>query len=71
VLLLERRRSALDHTGARLQALSPRSTLDRGYAIVRAGGEAVREAAAVTPGERLEIELASGGLGATVDEVRP
>ncbi len=70
-LLLERRRAALDHTGARLQALSPRATLDRGYAIVRAGGEALREAAAVAPGDSLEIELASGGLGARVEEVRP
>lgn len=70
-LLLERRRSTLDHTGARLQALSPRATLGRGYAIVRARGAALREAAAVTPGDPLEIELATGGLGATVDEVRP
>ena len=70
-LLLERRRTALDHTGARLQALSPRATLGRGYAIVRAGGEALRDAATVGPGDSLEIELASGGLGARVEEVRP
>ncbi len=69
-LLLERRRAALDHTGARLQALSPRATLGRGYAIVRAGGEALREAAAVAPGDSLEIELASGGLDARVEEIR-
>ena len=70
-LLLERRRSALDHTGARLKALSPLATLDRGYAIVRAGAVALRDASAVSHGDRLEIELASGALGATVDEVRP
>jgi exodeoxyribonuclease VII large subunit len=70
-LLLERRRSAVDHTGARLQALSPLATLGRGYAIVRAGGEALREAAAVSSGDRVEIELASGGLGARVEDVRP
>ena len=69
-LLLERRRAALDHSGARLQALSPLATLARGYAIVRAGGEALREAAAVTPGDALDIELASGGLGARVEDVR-
>jgi len=69
-LLLERRRAALDHTGARLQALSPRATLDRGYAIVRASGEALREATMVAPGDSLEIELASGGLGARVEEIR-
>jgi exodeoxyribonuclease VII large subunit len=70
-LLLERRRSSLDHCGARLQALSPRATLGRGYAIVRAGSEALRDAASVASGDRLEIELARGGLGAVVEEVRP
>ena len=71
VLLLERRRVALDHAAARLQALSPRATLIRGYAIVRAGGTALRSATATAPGGRLEIELASGGLTVTVDEVLP
>jgi exodeoxyribonuclease VII large subunit len=70
-LLLERRRAALDHAGARLQALSPLATLGRGYAIVRAHGAAVREASAVSAGERLEIELAAGSLGARVEDVRP
>jgi exodeoxyribonuclease VII large subunit len=69
-LLVERRRAALDHAGARLQALSPLATLGRGYAIVRAGGTAVREAAAVATGDHLEIELAAGSLGARVEEVR-
>jgi len=71
LLLLERRRASLDHAGARLQALSPRATLARGYAVVRAGGAALRDATAVAPGSSLEIELAAGGLAATVDEVRP
>ena len=71
VLLLERRRVALDHAAARLQALSPCATLLRGYAIVRAGGTALRSATATAPGGRLEIELASGGLTVTVDEVLP
>ena len=70
-LLLERRRSALDHTGARLQALSPLATLNRGYAIVRRKAAALRDAAAVQPGDALDIQLAAGSLGATVDEVRP
>ena len=69
-LMLERRRVTLDHAAARLQALSPHATLQRGYAIVWAGGAALREPVGVAPGSRLEIELASGGLGATVDEVR-
>jgi exodeoxyribonuclease VII large subunit len=48
-LLLERRPLALDHAGARLQALSPLATLARGYAIVRSDGEALRDAASVRP----------------------
>jgi exodeoxyribonuclease VII large subunit len=70
-LLLERRRAALDRSGARLQALSPLATLSRGYAIVRAGGEALRAATDVAVGEALDIELATGSLGARVEEVRP
>jgi len=70
LLLLERRRVALDHTAARLQALSPRATLTRGYAIVRSGGVALRNAAAIAPGSRVEIELALGGMTATVEEVQ-
>ena len=69
-LLLERRRAGLDHTGARLQTLSPLATLDRGYAIVRAGAVALRDASAVSLGDRLEIELASGALRARVEDVR-
>ncbi len=70
-LMLERRRSAVDHAGARLQALSPHATLARGYAVVRSGGEALREAAAVHPGDLLDVQLASGSLGARVEDVRP
>jgi exodeoxyribonuclease VII large subunit len=69
-LLLERRRASLDRAGARLQALSPLATLGRGYAIVRAGGVALREAVGVSPGDRLDVQLATGSLGATVEEVR-
>jgi exodeoxyribonuclease VII large subunit len=68
--LLERRRAGVDHLGARLHSLSPLATLARGYAVVRAGGKALRDAGAVGRGDSLEIELASGGLAATVDEVR-
>ena len=71
LLLLERRRVALDHAAARLQALSPRATLARGYAVVRSGGRALRDAAATAAGDRVEIELATGALVATVSEVRP
>ena len=69
-LLLERRRSAIDRAGARLTALSPRATLGRGYAIVRAGGSILRTPAGLTAGERVEVDLAEGGFGASVEDIR-
>jgi exodeoxyribonuclease VII large subunit len=69
-LVLERRRAALDRSGARLQTLSPLATLSRGYAIVRAGGDALRSAADAQTGDHLDIQLAAGSLSAHVDEVR-
>jgi exodeoxyribonuclease VII large subunit len=70
LLLLERRRAGVDLAGARLRALSPVATLDRGYAIVRAGGMVLRDAASVAAGDPIEVQLAVGGLGARVEEVR-
>ncbi|MFE0589393.1 exodeoxyribonuclease VII large subunit [Micromonospora echinospora] len=58
----------LRHTLARLRALSPAATLDRGYAIVqRADGHVVRAATEVAPGDPLRVRLAAGELAATVD----
>jgi exodeoxyribonuclease VII large subunit len=68
-LLLERRRSAIDHAGARLQALSPLATLARGYAIVRSGAEAVRDAATLQADDAIEVQLATGSLSARVEKV--
>jgi exodeoxyribonuclease VII large subunit len=55
-----------------LEALSPLATLERGYAIVcRADdGTLVTRSEQVRPGTRIDVRLASGGLGATVDETR-
>ncbi len=58
----------LRHTLARLRALSPAATLDRGYAIVqRADGHVVRAASEVAAGDPLRVRLADGELSATVD----
>jgi exodeoxyribonuclease VII large subunit len=65
LLALERRGSRLEATHGRLKALSPRSTLDRGYAIVRAGDSLVRELPA--PGTKLGIEVAAGSFGARTE----
>jgi exodeoxyribonuclease VII large subunit len=58
----------LRHTTARLRALSPAATLDRGYAIVqRPDGAVLRQPAETAPGERLRIRVAGGELAATVE----
>jgi exodeoxyribonuclease VII large subunit len=56
----------LAHTRARVVALSPQATLDRGYAVVqKTSGEVVREPDDVAPGEALRVRLAGGDLAAT------
>ncbi|HEX2045372.1 MAG TPA: exodeoxyribonuclease VII large subunit, partial [Gaiellaceae bacterium] len=70
-LLVERKRGGLEALAGRLRTLSPRATLARGYAIVRAGdGRIVRAAGPLAPGTRVDVELAEGGFGATVEDVR-
>jgi exodeoxyribonuclease VII large subunit len=66
-LMVERKRARLEHAAGRLRALSPRSTLERGYAIVRVDAGIVRTVEAVTPGDELEIEMADGRLGARAE----
>ena len=68
-LLLERKRAQLDALAGRLRALSPRATLERGYAIVRQEGGIVRSARGIAPGSRVDVELAEGALGARVEEI--
>ena len=66
-LLVERRRAALEHAAGRLRTLSPRSTLNRGYAIVRANDTIVRSPAAVESGQSIEVQVSEGRFGARVD----
>jgi exodeoxyribonuclease VII large subunit len=66
-LAVERKRARLEHAAGRLRTLSPRATLERGYAIVRTHDEIVRTAAAVSTGDPVEIEVADGRFGARVE----
>ena len=66
-LTVERKRARLEHAAGRLRALSPRATLQRGYAIVRAGDEIVRSSAAISTGEQIDVEVADGHFGARVE----
>ena len=52
---------------AHLRSLSPQSTLDRGYSVVRnAKGEVIRDPKALKPGDLLAIKVAKGETSATV-----
>jgi exodeoxyribonuclease VII large subunit len=65
---LDLHRSALAGAHARLLALSPRATLERGYAIIRQRerGAVVRSVTQVQPGDELAIQVQDGEFGAVV-----
>lgn len=71
--LLHRRRERLSLAQRTLESVSPLATLQRGYAIVTSGedGAIVTDAGTVAHGAAIDIQLARGGLAATVDESRP
>jgi exodeoxyribonuclease VII large subunit len=71
-LAVERKRAALENSAAKLVALSPVQTLERGYAIVRTdSGDVVASTSEVSAGAHVEVTLAEGGFGARVEEVTP
>ncbi|MGD9606710.1 MAG: exodeoxyribonuclease VII large subunit [Leucobacter sp.] len=67
------RESELAHTRARLAALSPRATLERGYAIVQVvssdgtPGAVLRDPVSAPAGTQLRLSLAGGRLDATAE----
>jgi exodeoxyribonuclease VII large subunit len=67
LLALERKRARIDNLHARLGALSPVATLDRGYAIVRRGDDVVRSPEQVSSGESLSVLVAEGTFGVTAE----
>jgi exodeoxyribonuclease VII large subunit len=70
--LLQRQQARVGHSGQLLAALSYRSVLARGFALVRdEQGHAVRAAASVGPGARLDLEFSDGRVAATADTDRP
>jgi exodeoxyribonuclease VII large subunit len=52
-LAVERKRARLEHSAGRLRALSPRATLQRGYAVAS--------------GDAIDVEVAEGHFGARVE----
>ncbi len=69
---LDRKSRALQAAVGRLNALSPLSVLERGYALVRnAHEDIVRRAADLTPDQAINITLADGEVAAKVINTAP
>jgi len=70
--LLQRLDARIAHSGKLLTALSYRSVLDRGFALVRdSAGHPVHTASSVGPNAHLSVEFADGRVGVTADADRP
>jgi exodeoxyribonuclease VII large subunit len=68
---LQRLYARLQSAGRLLEAVSYRSVLDRGFALVSADGAPVRSAAAVPAGKALDIEFHDGHVTAVSSGVAP
>jgi exodeoxyribonuclease VII large subunit len=68
---MQRLEARVGHVGQLLAALSYKSVLTRGFALVRdERGHAVRAAASIRGGMRLDLEFADGRVGATAEAGR-
>src|SRR6266404_648744 len=71
-LAMQRLEARVAHSGQLLAALSYRSVLTRGFALVRdEQNHAVHAAASIGPGARLDLEFADGRVAATADSDQP
>lgn len=61
---VEAGRAEVSHLRARVRALSPLATLERGYAVVLRTGHVVRSVSEITDGAELLLRLADGTRGA-------
>jgi len=69
---VERTQQRLKLASRTLQSLSPLATLERGYAIVTStDGKVLTDSGAVKSGAAIDVRLARGSLGATVDKINP
>jgi len=69
---LERRRGHLAQLAARLRALGPQGTLDRGYALVLdPQGHPLSQAKKALEGQPVRIVLSKGMIGANLTEAQP
>lgn len=66
---VHRARDWVASTRSRVTALSPQSTLDRGYAVVQHQRRIVRDAGELAVGQPVQVMVASGEFQATVNEI--
>lgn len=65
---LAREELGLTHLRQQVRSLSPQSTLDRGYSVVRdSAGHVVSDASTIAAGTKLQIRLAKGELAVTAE----
>ncbi len=69
--LLSAHAHTIARTAERLDAISPLAVLSRGYAIALRDGSALRRAADVALGDRLEVRLHDGSVEVSVTGVKP
>ena len=66
------RSQELDHLIAQVRSLSPKATLDRGYAVLTSpSGEVRTSVSDVHPADAMVVRLADGELDVTVNALRP
>ena len=66
--LLSRESLQIGHLRQQVRSLSPQSTLDRGYSVVRdLAGHVISDSDKVKTGQQLKIRLAKGELGAVAE----
>ena len=64
--------SRLEAMVARLESVSPNRVLERGYAMVTAGGgQVISKAAAAVPGDAWSVKFSDGNVGVHVDGAAP
>lgn len=67
-----RSRDEVAQLRARVTALSPQQTLERGYVLMQTEtGQLVRDATLLSPGETVNVRAATGSLDATVTHIHP
>jgi len=69
---MELRREQLRRIALNLEHLSPKAVLERGYSLAQtAGGDIVRNAAELKPGDAIHLTFAQGSASAAVTRIKP